>query len=45
MGFKKPTPVQMQVLPVLLEKRNVLATAPTGSGKTLAFAIPLIQNL
>lgn len=35
----------MQVLPALLEKRNVLATAPTGSGKTLAFSVPLIQNL
>lgn len=45
MGFKTPTPVQMQVIPALLEKRNVLATAPTGSGKTVAFALPLIQNL
>mgnify|MGYP000919510155 CR=1 FL=1 len=45
MGFKLPTPVQMQVLPALLERRNVLATAPTGSGKTLAFAIPILQNL
>lgn len=35
----------MQVIPAMLEKRNVLVTAPTGSGKTVAFAVPLIQNL
>jgi ATP-dependent RNA helicase DDX52/ROK1 len=45
MGFKKPTPVQMQVIPALLEDRNVLVTAPTGTGKTLAYLLPIIQNL
>jgi ATP-dependent RNA helicase DDX52/ROK1 len=45
MGFKKPTPVQMQVIPSLLEDRNVLVTAPTGTGKTLSYLLPIIQNL
>ena len=44
-GFQKPTPVQMQGIPVLLERRNILVTAPTGSGKTLSFGLPLVQML
>jgi superfamily II DNA/RNA helicase len=35
----------MQVLPCLLEKRNMIVTAPTGTGKTLAFLLPILQNL
>lgn len=43
-GFSKPTPVQMQAIPSLIEERNTLVTAPTGTGKTLAFSLPLIHN-
>lgn len=35
----------MQVIPCLLEKRNVVVTAPTGTGKTLAFLLPILNNL
>ncbi|CAL5219648.1 g1528 [Coccomyxa viridis] len=41
-GFTTPTPVQRQVLPLLLHHREVLAVAPTGSGKTLAYLLPII---
>lgn len=35
----------MQVMPCLLERRNMIVTAPTGTGKTLSFLLPLLQNL
>ena len=40
--WKEPTPVQMQVIPALLERRDVMGCAPTGSGKSGAFVIPAI---
>ncbi|CAM9170783.1 unnamed protein product [Choristocarpus tenellus] len=43
--WKEPTPVQMQALPVLVEGRDLLATAPTGSGKTAAFVLPVLLRL
>ncbi len=45
LGFKDPTPVQIEAIPAALAGRDVLAVAPTGSGKTGAFGIPLIQAL
>jgi ATP-dependent RNA helicase DDX52/ROK1 len=44
-NFSAPTPIQMQSIPIILEKRNLLACAPTGSGKTLAYLIPLLMQL
>jgi len=35
----------MQALPVLLQRRALMACAPTGSGKTLAFLTPIIDGL
>lgn len=43
--YSKPTPIQMQAMPLLLQGRNVMASAPTGSGKTIAFLAPLINDL
>ena len=40
--WKEPTPIQMQAIPSLLERRDVLASAPTGSGKSGAFCIPAL---
>ena len=43
--WKEPTPIQMQAIPSLLLKRDVLASAPTGSGKTAAFVIPMLSYI
>lgn len=40
--WKEPTPIQMQCLPTLLERRDVIGCAPTGSGKSGAFIIPAL---
>jgi len=44
-GYDKPTPVQAQSIPVILEGRDILAGAQTGTGKTAAFTLPLLQRL
>uniref|UniRef100_A0A7R9V1X9 RNA helicase n=1 Tax=Chlamydomonas euryale TaxID=1486919 RepID=A0A7R9V1X9_9CHLO len=41
-GIKKPTPIQIQGLPVALSGRDMIGIAFTGSGKTLVFALPMI---
>ncbi|KAK1373729.1 RNA helicase [Heracleum sosnowskyi] len=42
-GIVKPTPIQVQGLPVILSGRDMIGIAFTGSGKTLAFVLPLIM--
>ncbi|MBW2368353.1 MAG: DEAD/DEAH box helicase [Deltaproteobacteria bacterium] len=44
LGFQEPTPVQAQVIPLMLERRvDLVSLAQTGTGKTAAFGLPLIQ--
>lgn len=44
-GYSKPTPIQEQAIPHLLQHRDLLGCAQTGTGKTAAFAIPILQKL
>lgn len=45
LGYTDPTPVQEQAIPLVLEGRDVVASAQTGTGKTAAFALPLMQRI
>ncbi len=44
-GYRQPTPVQSQAIPVILEGRDILAGAQTGTGKTAGFTLPLLHRL
>lgn len=44
-GFKTPSPIQEQAIPVVMEGRDVVAQAHTGTGKTAAFGLPAINQI
>lgn len=44
-GYVKPTPIQAQSIPLLLEGRDLLGMAQTGTGKTASFVLPLLHRL
>ncbi len=44
-GYTVPTPIQDQVIPLILQGRDVIGIANTGTGKTAAFLIPLIGDV
>ncbi|XP_073429100.1 probable ATP-dependent RNA helicase DDX47 isoform X3 [Dendrobates tinctorius] len=45
LGWKKPTKIQIEAIPVALQGRDIIGLAETGSGKTGAFALPILQTL
>lgn len=44
-GFRKLTDVQKEAIPLILERKDVMAESPTGSGKTLAYLIPILETI
>ena len=44
-GFKEPSPIQKEAIPLVLEGNDLIAQAHTGTGKTAAFALPILNNL
>ena len=45
LGYKTPTPIQLQAIPAVLAGRDLMAAAQTGTGKTAGFALPVLQRL
>jgi ATP-dependent RNA helicase RhlE len=44
-GFRKPTPIQERVIPLVLERHDIMAKAQTGSGKSASFVLPILELL
>lgn len=44
-GYEKPSPIQAESIPFLLDGHDLLGQAQTGTGKTAAFALPMLANI
>ena len=44
-NYVEPYPIQQQVIPAILNRKDVLGIAPTGSGKTAGYVLPILMNL
>lgn len=45
LGYKKPSKVQKEVIPIALRNKDIIVKSETGSGKTMAFAIPICEKV
>ncbi|MFN5512944.1 MAG: DEAD/DEAH box helicase [Burkholderiales bacterium] len=45
LGYREPTPIQAEAIPVVMTGKDVMGAAQTGTGKTAGFALPIIHRL
>ncbi|MFM1988396.1 MAG: hypothetical protein RJA99_1353 [Pseudomonadota bacterium] len=45
LGYREPTPIQAQAIPVVMSGKDVMGAAQTGTGKTAGFALPILHRL
>lgn len=45
LGFRKPTPIQEKVIPLVLKNKDVIGISQTGTGKSHAFLLPIINRI
>jgi ATP-dependent RNA helicase DeaD len=45
LGYITPTPIQLKIIPLMLEGHDVIGQAQTGTGKTAAFVLPILQTM
>jgi len=45
LGYKQPTAIQQQAIPLILSGKDLIASAQTGTGKTASFVLPLLESL
>lgn len=44
-GYTTPSPIQQKAIPLILERKDIMASAQTGTGKTAGFTLPMLQIL
>jgi superfamily II DNA/RNA helicase len=45
MGYKNPTPIQSQAIPLVLQHKDLIACAQTGTGKTASYLLPILHHI
>ena len=45
MGYREPTPIQKQAIPLILEGKDLIACAQTGTGKTASYLLPVLHKI
>ncbi len=45
MGYREPTPIQQEAIPLILEGKDLIACAQTGTGKTASYLLPVLNNI